>query len=65
MLEDTKHNETADIVIKLEDQNDNDPEFNQTSYYFNISENATNWTRVGNVTVSDLHRSRGRMKYAD
>lgn len=55
VLEDTKHNASATIVINLEDQNDNDPEFDEPSYSFSIYENPENRTRVGNVTVSDLN----------
>lgn len=44
---------SARVNIKLLDMNDNFPVFEETSYKFNVMENATIGTKIGNVFAND------------
>ena len=44
---------TATVVLNILDQNDNDPQFSDTMFVFNVSENVAAGTSVGTVTVED------------
>lgn len=48
----TTHNDKSNITVFLINQNDNDPQFRDRSYVFEIYENSANGTAVGQVSVS-------------
>ncbi|XP_066552590.1 protocadherin Fat 4 isoform X2 [Amia ocellicauda] len=54
----------ATVVVKIEDVNDNEPTFDQTSYIVSIPENCPNDTTILRVTVTDLDQGgfRGELR---
>ena len=50
---DPQHNATGSVVLKILDQNDNDPIFMADPIQFYIEENEPKGTQLGNISVSD------------
>ena len=46
-------NATVTVNVKVLDKNDNEPKFNQSSYSFDVSEDALENTKVGQVFAED------------
>lgn len=48
-----RKNTTVTVNVKVLDENDNEPQFDQLSYAFNVSEDASPNTEVGRVLAQD------------
>ncbi|XP_063447084.1 protocadherin Fat 4-like [Mytilus trossulus] len=64
-VSDGKYSSTREIKVHIQDINDNDPIFNQTQYYAEISENVPQFTSIIHMTAYDRDAlDDGKLKYS-